>query len=273
MLNRVKNTIAHIITGIISSNKYLLNKVLTTNRARLVAENMDYPSIINNGYLHIEQALAVTDHFSLKERKGIIVDVGAADGTISLKFEKHFSNADVYCFEPIKGTYETLLSNVKQYSRIRTFNKGLAAKQQQLNINKTHRITSSSLFPITEKIKDSYFAENIHKVGEETIEISTLDQEIPKEQAVHLIKIDVQGYELEVLKGGTETLKRTSVIVLEAQNHELYVGAPKYFELDNFLRNSNFTLYNIVPSLRKNMKLYEWDAIYVNNTLASKENN
>ena len=271
--DKIKNKIANLLIGLVSNNKYLLDKLLVQNRPKLVSENINYPSIINNGYLHIEQVFDLADYFNLKDRKGIVADVGAADGKISCMFEQHFTNSKIYSFEPIKSTFETLVANTKGHSRIHIFNKALGAKQAELVINKSNRITSSSLFPIEEKIKDSYFAENILKVGEETIVVSTLDTELPKDVPVNLIKIDVQGFELEVLKGGAQTLSRTSVIIFEAQNHDMYIGAPKYYELDAFLRTNNFILYNIVPSLRKNMKLYEWDAIYVNKELDLKVNN
>jgi len=271
--DKIKNYIAKLIIDFVSGRKFLLNKLLITNRNRLVSEYIDYPSIINNGYLHIEQAFQLTDYLKLNDKKGIVIDVGAADGRISIMLENHFSNSAIYCFEPIKSTYQTLVENVKGYSRIHHYNKALGAAQHNLVINKTNRITSSSLFPIEENIKDSYFAENIIKVGEETITVSTLDDEIPVNDNVLLMKVDVQGFELEVLKGGINTLSRTSIVLFEAQNHNLYFGAPKYFEIDTFLRNNNFVLYNIVPSLRKNMKLYEWDAIYVNKAIDQHINN
>jgi len=273
LINNIKKKIGHLLIDIVSGSKYLLNELFIKNRLRLVSESIDFPSIVNNGYLHIEQTLDVADYFNLKEKKGIVIDVGAADGVISIKLEEYFIHSEIYSFEPVKSTFETLLANVKGHKRIHTYNKALGASEQNLVINKASRITSSSLFAIEENIKDSYFAENILKVGEETIAVSTLDSEIPTNVPINLIKIDVQGFELEVLKGGLQTLSRTSVIVFEAQNHDMYVGAPKYYEIDAFLRNNNFVLYNMISSLRKNKKLYEWDAIYVNTELDRKVNN
>ena len=134
----------------------------------------------------------------------------------------HFTGSDVYSFEPIKSTFDTLSTNLNGEKRIHLFKLALGSSSESLVINKSKRITSSSLFPIEEKIKDSYFAEHIVKVGEETINVSTLDIEIPADVPVNLIKIDVQGFELEVLKGGPNTLKRTSIIILEMQNHNIY---------------------------------------------------
>lgn len=273
MFNKVKNYVADFLIRIVSNNKFLLTKLLSLNRDKLVEETLNYPSIVNNGFFHIEQVFTIANHFNLKNKKGIVVDVGAADGKISTMFMNYFSCSSIYSFEPVKTTFEELTSAVSGRKQIHIFNMGLAAQKGELVLNKSNRITSSSLFPIEKNIKDSYFSKNISKVGEEKIMLSTLDSEIPKEQPVHLIKLDVQGYELEVLKGGVNTLSRTSIVLIEMQNHDLYIGAPKYHTLDDYLRSINFTLYSIVPSLRRNLKIYEWDAIYVNNNLASLENN
>ena len=97
--------------------------------------------------------------------------------------------------------------------------------------------------------------------------MTTLDNEIPKGTPVLLLKMDVQGFELEVLKGATETLKHTLLVVLEINNHTGYKGAPTYFEIDDFFRNKGFELYDLLPNIRINNKLQDWDAIYVNKNL------
>jgi hypothetical protein len=79
------------------------------------------------------------------------------------------------------------------------------------------------------------------------------------------MKIDVQGFEMDVLKGAEMTIGRTDIIVLEANNHEGYKGSAKYYDIDRFMRDHNFSLYNIFPSIIDDGKLKEWDMIYLNN--------
>ena len=69
-----------------------------------------------------------------------------------------------------------------------------------------------------------------------------------------------------MLKGAETTLKRTDIVVLEANNHGGYAGSAKYFDIDNYMRGHNFTLYDILPSIVDNGKLKEWDMIYMNNS-------
>jgi FkbM family methyltransferase len=261
-----------IFGSIFLTNNFIVKKILEYNRPTLVKETFNYPSIINNGYLHIEQTFELIDYLKLKNEKGIVVDIGAADGIISLMFSDFFKTK-IYSFEPIKKTFNQLLENTKHDKSIKQINKALGEKKGKMAINITNRITSSSFFPIQKEIKDEFLASNILYVNAEEVIISKLDEEIPKGEKVHLIKIDVQGFELEVLKGSIDTLKHTSIILVEMQNHTIYSGAPKYFEIDCFLREHNFTLYNMIPSIRKNNKLYEWDAIYVSSEIDKKINN
>lgn len=270
--NKIQKKLLHRRLKSIANNKFKLDALLNKIRPRLCQEYFEYPSIINNGYLHIEQTVALADYLQLLSRPGIIIDAGAANGYISRLFASSFPNSDVYCFEPIQTTFDELLCNVKDCQRIHPSHRGLGAVNQTLVINKAVRITSSSLYGIQSNIKDSYLAENIKKMDEEEVQISTLDSLALKDGPIHVFKLDVQGYELEVLKGGAKALERTSIVLLEMQNHSIYQGAPLYFTLDQYLREKNFTLYNIVPSIRKNMKLYEWDAIYLNNESSQKLN-
>src|SRR5258706_5546752 len=114
------------------------------------------------------------------------------------------------------------------------------------------RITASSIFESSDNsmLSGNRFFDTVEK---ERIEIDLLDNTI-MEGSVSLIKMDVQGYELEVLKGGVKTLRNTYFVLLEMQNHGIYNGAPKYYELDGFLRNAGFELFEISPSIRENQQ-------------------
>ena len=75
----------------------------------------------------------------------------------------------------------------------------------------------------------------------------------------------VNTHAMEVLKGANSSIERIIIIVLEMNNHNYYPGAPKYFEIDEYLRNKNFTIFDIFPSTKDMGRLKEWDSIYLNN--------
>lgn len=242
-----------------------IRKVIKRFRQEIITDRFQYPSVINNGYLHIERMIEIIQSRSIDVK--VVLDIGAASGETCKKFAESFPYAKVYAFEPIKSTFQKLVDNTKAITSISAFNLGLGSKQATVSINITGRVTSSSILATNE---NEFFTEPepFRIVSTEEIFIDTLDQRMNGEAAVQLIKMDVQGYELEVLKGGVETLKRTSFVLLELQNHQIYQGAPQYFEIDTFLRENGFELFDMIPSIRVNMQIKEFDAIYINKLLA-----
>ena len=74
-----------------------------------------------------------------------------------------------------------------------------------------------------------------------------------------MLKIDTEGFELNVIRGAKKALKKTKIIIIEFQLNDMYLNYnPK--KIDDFLINNNFTL---VAALKFPFMLYE-DRIYIN---------
>lgn len=83
------------------------------------------------------------------------------------------------------------------------------------------------------------------------------------------IKIDVQGAELMVLKGGMETLKGATFVQFEGSTVEYNSGGSCFYEVDELLRSNGFYLYDHSDDLRhpllfRTLGLGQWDMLYVN---------
>jgi FkbM family methyltransferase len=205
-------------------------------------------------YQHIENAIKIAQN-----TEGVILDVGGGTATTATLFSANFPTKKVYVFEPIKANFQEIVKQ-KQANWI-LVNKAVGSQVGTTQINIANRITASSLLEMNAHTEG--YGDILTLKDKETIEVTTLDTEIPSNLPISILKMDVQGFELEVLKGATETLKRTHVIVLEINNHDGYKGAPTYFEIDDFLRQKGFQLYDLLPNVRINNKLQDWDAIYV----------
>lgn len=245
---------------------------LSAYKKRLSKLYFEYPSPINSGYLHIDRIITLMQQEGLATSSNeCILDIGAASGEMINLLNNAFPNCHKYAFEPRKKDFEKLVKKFADNSNFHLVNKAVGAEvKSDLKINTTNRGTSSSLLEVNKELKDDYFSKNIKTVAQESITLSTLDQEIPKTTKVSLIKIDVQGFELEVLKGAKQTLANTSMLLIEMQNHQIYKEAAQYYEIDEFVRSQHFTLFEMIPSIRRNGKLYEWDAVYVNQQIADK---
>lgn len=255
---------------VIKKNKSIKQYVFST---ALKDEVIDY---IENKYYseyeHIKRSIIVFKKKQLNENF-IILDIGGSTGKTSTIYSAAFPENKIYVFEPIKETFQNLSNNVLKFNNIIAVNKAVGNFTGTQKINIAKRISSSSLLELNADKNSQLFSENLETAGIEEIQICKLDDEIKRDIPVGIIKIDVQGYEVEVLKGARQLLECTYVVVVEVNNHEGYKGSPKYDEIDQILKNANFFLYDICTSTRENNRLKEWDVIYVNKKFYEDWNN
>ena len=96
------------------------------------------------------------------------------------------------------------------------------------------------------------------KDNQEVIYVDTLDSFNIHD--INILCIDVQGYELNVLKGSINSLNNVEALVVEINRKELYEGCPHVSEIDNFLKD--FDYVRIVTKWWK--KTIPWgDALYI----------
>ncbi len=90
----------------------------------------------------------------------------------------------------------------------------------------------------------------IHKAVHPNVEVvdifkvttTTLDSIVPEDFPANLLIMDTQGSELEILKGGKNSLNKIDYIVSELSIKQLYKNAPKLDQIQNFLQQHGFTL-------------------------------
>lgn len=220
----------------------------------------------SNAYDHILSAIHISKKLAKPGQQYIIVDVGGGAGTTAEIFQKHFEFQGLI-FEPIQSNVEIIKPKLSRLAKWKVVSKALGSKPAISSIHVTNRVTSSSLLPIVMSGHDDLqvLSKSLVMDHTEEVEISTLDLEVKEiREEILILKLDVQGYELEVLKGAIESLPRTLVVVLEMSNHDYYGGAPKYYEVDEFLRKHNYSLFDLYTSIRDVHGIHEWDSIYVN---------
>lgn len=164
----------------------------------------------------------------------IIFDIGANIGTFTTWIAKAFPNGKVYAFEPQRAVFQILSGNaaINNLYNVYTYNIGLGKVNTKIEFEEPNYFSNNDfgMFSLVEKM----VTESKDKI---VVQINTLDwfleyYNVPK---VHLLKIDVEGMDLDVLIGGTNTIKKhLPVIFIEhCDNRKTILEDIKKF-LDHF---------------------------------------
>lgn len=234
---------------------------------RMFQLSREFPSVINNGYRHIEVACALLARHGC-DTGHTIADVGSAAGIVAAMFAQKFPGNRIMAFEPVPASYRQLVAATAALGNVTPHQVALGGAAGDRELHLSARITSSSLFETNRAIGDPFFASNLETVSTTSVRVATLDDVIDPAARIALIKMDVQGSELDVLRGAERTLGQTRFVLTEMMNHDFYTAAPQYHEIDAFLRERGFGLHDIIPSIRRDERLMEWDAIYCNTGVA-----
>ena len=194
-----------------------------------------------------------------------VFDVGAATGEFIEKYKQMFPNAQIYAFEPRKDVFQYIKDH---YKYCNSFNIALSDKIGESSFFITKNTASSSLYkPIIEGNAIEKHTSISEKINVKT---DTIDNfcKLNKIKRINLLKMDVQGAELDILKGATFLLenKNIDLIYTEVEFGKIYTDQPLFHHIALFLEKYNYTLYNLYNSVyQDNSKLFWADALFIKN--------
>lgn len=167
--------------------------------------------------------------------KGII-HIGAHIGQEMSTYKK-LNIENVMFFEPIPSTFNKLKENVMEDAVLVNSALGNFIGEVDMFTETINGGQSSSVLqPEYHLIQHPDIVFN----GSEKVKMTMLDTFINDKEKYNFINIDVQGYELEVFKGGSEFLNSIDYVMTEVNRAELYKGCAKIEELDTFLGSYGF---------------------------------
>jgi FkbM family methyltransferase len=202
--------------------------------------------IIKKRHLPIGIDLFIDLKYKLNFNPENIFDVGANIGQTAIEFNKSFPKANIFSFEPVSKTYEELKNNTK--NKINIFCYKIALGEKKDNIE-------TFIFPNTESVLNSLVPELMNNKGgiKEIINVKTLDSFLDENKQIKeidLLKIDTEGYDLNVIKGATNAFKENKIkmIIIEVgfyKDDSRHIGLERAVEEISQLGFTFFGIYDL----------------------------
>lgn len=195
-----------------------------------------------------------------------IIDVGANEGQFAARLIELGFRGRILSFEPISEVYQTLVKNASAFPQWETVNMGIGSEERELVLNVSENLASSSLFAVDKKSLEA--DPTTRTTRQERIRVTTIDKFLSDHTSLNkelLLKLDIQGFELEALKGSSNSLSQFRLIQVELSFIKVYEGAPLYREVISFLEEHNFELFTFIPAFvdAKTGRMLQADGIFV----------
>ncbi|HEX8847116.1 MAG TPA: FkbM family methyltransferase [Pyrinomonadaceae bacterium] len=203
---------------------------------------------------------------SLRSHLSLVVDVGANTGQWLSSLQKLLSIKRAEIFEPNPEAFKILRSNLGDKPGIRLHQTALGMRSEISTLHVTRTSSLASLLRPSEMLEAQYTAQNASVVSEIEVPVTTLDAVLSEEEAIDLLKIDVQGFERPVLLGGIETLKRTRALLVEMNFVSHYEGDDTFASLTHLITQElGFEFWDMsLPHRGPEGRALWSDAVFIN---------
>jgi FkbM family methyltransferase len=185
---------------------------------------------------------------------GTVIDIGANIGQWSQKAFRHFPAATYHLIEPQVSCAHALHA--------------FATEHPSVNV---HTVAVSRPEVKSVKLVGEGTGAFLGTLEGTECRVTTLDALLPRSAEPFLLKLDIQGHELEALAGAEVTLKRAAVVITEVSFFPIGVdqgrAAPSFADYFSFFHGAGFTLYDIAAlgGRSRDERLVQGDCVFVRN--------
>jgi FkbM family methyltransferase len=203
------------------------------------------------------------------DRPHVVLDVGAHEGWFFHCWKDWCPQAIVHAFEPQADALEKGKELYGSDPLIHFVGSAVGSTPGELNLQvmEDSRVSSSFLAPVGETWKAIDY--HTGPITRRNVPVIRIDDYLRAQaiDSVFLMKIDVQGFELEVLKGAEASLPSIDYIFVESAIRPLYAGAPRFSAVFDHLDTRGFHLMAMRAWHRGNHALVECDMLFRRNDL------
>jgi len=216
--------------------------------------------------------MAVRDPFAdirkfASTRSPVIVDGGANEGNVTATLLRAFERPTIHAFEPNPDVVMTLTERYQSTSEVHVHEQALGPEPRTVPFHVTTDPVSSSVRSPTETKRE--YRDEAATI-ERTIEIEQVRLDEVLSSPPDVLKLDLQGYELDALRGATEFLDDIPLVFMEVEFLRAYEEQALFADVDDFMRERGFQLFNLYELKTLQDGQLGWgDALYLNRNHAS----
>lgn len=176
-----------------------------------------------------------------------VIDIGANEGVFSAGILAIAPQAHIVAVEPGPAPRQRLRARLGGYPNVEIVDVAVARESGIATFHLTAHDHGSSLRPPRPESQEVMGA-GVEVIEELEVRTLALD-DLVGEREVDVLKIDVQGAELDVLRGGRRTLERTRAVLIEMNFFSQYAGDATFDTLHTEMTRTGFELVNVSPPL------------------------
>ncbi|MEM1056577.1 MAG: FkbM family methyltransferase [Bacteroidota bacterium] len=192
----------------------------------------------------------------------LVIDGGANVGQFARAMIETFPGAHVVSFEPLPEVAARFRGFFEWEPRVRLVETALGASVGLLSFGRNEYSLASSALPVVSG-GDELVQPHLERIE---VPVTTLDAALSNREITTstLLKLDLQGFELEALRGAEATLDRVGFVLLEIALSPSYQGEPTFGSLSNHLRPFGFQFLRPLDLLRapSSGEILQMDALF-----------
>ena len=213
-------------------------------------------------FSHRAQIISIIEQFKID----LVIDVGANEGQFA-QWLRHLYLGDILSFEPVSSAFEKLAASASSDPNWDVYKLALGSQESSQTINVSHLTTFSSLLQ-TNYYCAQHFGDKALSIKKELVSVRRLDtllhELLPDIDGKRIfLKLDTQGYDLEVFTGIGDNLKHVIALQSEVSLIPIYDNMPNWTESISTYEKAGFGIAGMFPVVHDSSRIIEYDCLLI----------